>query len=106
MQGFRETGGSKAETIKIKEGMDMGRLKDDCVAPTKGPIIPEGGDRAGEAIDLKKGGVDMLVRVGKEAVDFETSAYIEGYGFKPVKLSDYKGKWIVICFYPGDFTFV
>jgi alkyl hydroperoxide reductase subunit AhpC len=27
-------------------------------------------------------------------------------GFKPVKLSDYKGKWIVLCFYPGDFTFV
>jgi len=27
-------------------------------------------------------------------------------GFKPIKLSDYKGKWIVICFYPGDFTFV
>jgi peroxiredoxin len=27
-------------------------------------------------------------------------------GFKNVKLSDYKGKWVVLCFYPGDFTFV
>ncbi len=26
--------------------------------------------------------------------------------FKNIKLSDYKGNWVVICFYPGDFTFV
>jgi len=26
--------------------------------------------------------------------------------FKNLKLSDYKGKWIVLCFYRGDFTFV
>ena len=25
---------------------------------------------------------------------------------KNVKLSDYIGKWVVLCFYPGDFTFV
>ena len=25
---------------------------------------------------------------------------------KNVKLSDYKGQWVVVCFYPGDFTFV
>ena len=23
-----------------------------------------------------------------------------------IRLTDYKGKWIVLCFYPGDFTFV
>jgi peroxiredoxin (alkyl hydroperoxide reductase subunit C) len=44
-------------------------------------------------------------RVGKRAPDFEAIAFI-GDGFKPVKLSDYKGKWVVLCFYPGDFTFV
>ena len=48
----------------------------------------------------------MLARVGKEAIDFEASAFIKDVGFNPVKLSDYKGKWIVLCFYPGDFTFV
>jgi len=48
----------------------------------------------------------MLARVGKEAPDFEANAFVAGKGFKPVKLSDYKGKWIVLCFYPGDFTFV
>jgi len=48
----------------------------------------------------------MFARVGKEAPDFEASAFIINEGFKPVKLSDYKGKWIVLCFYPGDFTYV
>lgn len=48
----------------------------------------------------------MLARVGKEAIDFEASAYLEGVGFRCVKLSDHKGKWIVLYFYPGDFTFV
>jgi len=48
----------------------------------------------------------MLARVGKEAIDFEATAFVKDVGFQPVKLSDYKGKWIVICFYPGDFTFV
>jgi peroxiredoxin (alkyl hydroperoxide reductase subunit C) len=47
-----------------------------------------------------------VARVGKEAIDFEATAFIAGKGFQPVKLSDYKGKWIVLCFYPGDFTFV
>jgi peroxiredoxin (alkyl hydroperoxide reductase subunit C) len=42
---------------------------------------------------------------GKPAPDFEAGAYVDG-GFKNVKLSDYHGKWVVLCFYPGDFTFV
>jgi peroxiredoxin (alkyl hydroperoxide reductase subunit C) len=44
-------------------------------------------------------------RVGRKAPDFEVNAYFNG-GFKPVKLSDYAGKWLLLCFYPGDFTFV
>jgi peroxiredoxin (alkyl hydroperoxide reductase subunit C) len=48
----------------------------------------------------------MQVQVGKEAPDFEAMAFVPGRGFKSVKLSDYRGKWIVLCFYPGDFTFV
>lgn len=47
----------------------------------------------------------MSVVVGKPAPDFEAKALVDG-GFKSVKLSDYKGKWVVICFCPGDFTFV
>jgi peroxiredoxin (alkyl hydroperoxide reductase subunit C) len=45
-------------------------------------------------------------RVGKIAPDFTSAAYIRGEGFKEVKLSDYRGNWLVLCFYPGDFTFV
>jgi len=49
----------------------------------------------------------MLARVGQPAPDFEATAYIPAKkDFAPVKLSDYKGKWITLCFYPGDFTFV
>jgi len=47
----------------------------------------------------------VQARVGKPAPDFELTAFHQG-GFKNVTLSDFKGKWIVICFYPGDFTFV
>jgi hypothetical protein len=46
-----------------------------------------------------------VVRVGQKAPDFEAPAYQDGK-FGQVKLSDYFGKWIVLCFYPGDFTFV
>jgi alkyl hydroperoxide reductase subunit AhpC len=47
----------------------------------------------------------VSARVGKPAPDFELEAF-HGSGFKNVRLSDFKGKWVVVCFYPGDFTFV
>lgn len=43
--------------------------------------------------------------VGKPAPDFEAPAYHDG-GFTRVKLSEYLGSWTLLCFYPGDFTFV
>ena len=47
-----------------------------------------------------------IARTGKEAPDFEATAYIAGKGFESVRLSEYLGQWVVLCFYPGDFTFV
>jgi hypothetical protein len=47
----------------------------------------------------------MTARVGQKAPDFTAPAYYKG-GFTPVKLSDFAGKWVLLCFYPGDFTFV
>jgi hypothetical protein len=47
----------------------------------------------------------MTARVGQKAPDFTAPAYYRG-GFGPVKLSDFAGKWVLLCFYPGDFTFV
>lgn len=46
-----------------------------------------------------------MVQIGKPAPDFEANAYVNG-GYSKVKLSDYRGQWVVLCFYPGDFTFV
>ncbi|KAI6206602.1 hypothetical protein M3Y94_00931200 [Aphelenchoides besseyi] len=43
--------------------------------------------------------------IGKPAPEFETEAVVDG-DFKTVKLSDYKGKYVVLFFYPLDFTFV
>jgi peroxiredoxin (alkyl hydroperoxide reductase subunit C) len=47
----------------------------------------------------------MSVRVGKPAPEFETMAYVNGE-IRKVKLTDYRGKWVMLYFYPGDFTFV
>ena len=47
----------------------------------------------------------MAARVGQKAPDFTAPAYYRG-GFTSVKLSDFAGKWVLLCFYPGDFTFV
>ena len=46
-------------------------------------------------------------QVGKPAPDFEipSTKNIEKLN-EPVKLSDYRGKWVVLLFYPLDFTFV
>jgi peroxiredoxin (alkyl hydroperoxide reductase subunit C) len=46
-----------------------------------------------------------MARVGKPAPDFEANAFVAGE-FRNLKLSDYREKWVVLCFYPGDFTFV
>jgi peroxiredoxin (alkyl hydroperoxide reductase subunit C) len=47
----------------------------------------------------------MTARVGQKAPDFNSPAFFNG-SFSNVQLSDYFGKWILLCFYPGDFTFV
>lgn len=43
--------------------------------------------------------------VQKSAPDFIADAVVDG-DFKQIKLSDYKGKWLCLYFYPLDFTFV
>lgn len=46
-----------------------------------------------------------MIRVGKPAPLFTAQAFYKG-DFTEVSLEDYKGKWVLLCFYPGDFTFV
>jgi peroxiredoxin (alkyl hydroperoxide reductase subunit C) len=81
-------------------------MKDGCVKPARGPIVPSTEKSTQAESTPPKEVMKMQARVGQEAPDFEANAFVAGKGFKPVKLSDYKGKWIVVCFYPGDFTFV
>ena len=49
----------------------------------------------------------MAVLVGKKAPDFTASAVINGEEIiDDFKLSDYSGKYVILFFYPKDFTFV
>lgn len=79
--------------------------RDQCVKPAKGPISAEGPGPQVSSSPVQKENSKVLARVGKPAPDFELSAFVDR-GFKNIKLSDYRGQWVVLCFYPGDFTFV
>jgi hypothetical protein len=84
----------------------MTEAKDGCVQPAAGPIGPPEDDVSqAPSSTAPKEVSTMKARVGKPAPDFEVAAYFDG-GFRNIKLSDYKGQWVVLCFYPGDFTFV
>jgi peroxiredoxin (alkyl hydroperoxide reductase subunit C) len=83
----------------------MPEAKDQCVKPSRGVISAPEVASASAPTSIVKEAVKMAARVGKPAPDFELSAFVGG-GFKNIKLSDYKGQWVVLCFYPGDFTFV
>lgn len=56
----------------------------------------------------------MSLLIGKPAPDFKGLALVGGdatllspeNAFKEICLDDYKGKWVVLFFYPLDFTFV
>lgn len=84
-----------------------GKPEDKCVTPAKGPILTQEEKGVGEvpAVTGTSGSVQVRAQVGKPAPDFEASGYVGG-GFRNFRLSDYRGKWVVLCFYPGDFTFV
>ncbi|NLV74107.1 MAG: redoxin domain-containing protein [Chloroflexi bacterium] len=46
-----------------------------------------------------------MVQVGKPAPEFTAAGFHNGK-FANFSLSEFKGKWVLVCFYPGDFTFV
>lgn len=46
-----------------------------------------------------------MIQIGKSAPDFTAQAVVDGQ-IKEVSLRDYRGKWVVLFFYPLDFTFV
>jgi alkyl hydroperoxide reductase subunit AhpC len=48
----------------------------------------------------------MSVLVQKPAPDFKATAVMADGSFKEISLADYRGKYVVLFFYPLDFTFV
>ena len=79
-------------------------IKAGCARPTGGPVgekpVKEEEDKQTPEKEVRS-----MIQVGKKAPDFTAPAYHKGK-FVNVKLSDYLGKWVLLCFYPGDFTFV
>ena len=47
----------------------------------------------------------MVALIQKPAPDFAGPAVVDGL-FEDISLKDYAGKWVVLFFYPMDFTFV
>ena len=70
-----------------------------CIDPSGRSMEEEVEAKGAETVE------DKRAAVGVEAPDFEATALIDG-DFEQVKLSDYAGQWVVLWFFPADFTFV
>jgi len=79
-------------------------IKAGCARPTGGPVGEPVKPEASTNTILPKE-EPRMIKVGQKAPDFTAPAYHKGK-FINVQLSEYLGKWVVLCFYPGDFTFV
>lgn len=75
-----------------------------CARPIGGPVGEETKDENKNNQEPVKE-IRAMIKVGQKAPDFVAPGYHKG-AFVNVKLSDYLGKWVLLCFYPGDFTFV
>jgi len=76
-----------------------------CARPTGGPVGEEPSENEKSEAPRTIKEERAMITVGQKAPDFVAPGYQQGK-FINVKLSDYLGKWVVLCFYPGDFTFV
>ncbi len=77
-----------------------------CARPTGGLVgEPEEPQEDTQPRPEALQGAVPMIKVGQKAPDFAAPAYHKG-AFASVKLSEFLGKWVVLCFYPGDFTFV
>ena len=84
----------------MAEEMEVG-----CARPTGGPVGEDSEENIKEEKVIGQKEVSSMIHVGKKAPDFAAPGYQQGK-FISAKLSDYLGKWVLLCFYPGDFTFV
>ncbi len=79
-------------------------VKAGCARPTGGLVGEKISEEPNEK-QMEKKEIKPMIQVGKKAPDFSSPGYQNGK-FINIKLSDYLGKWVLLCFYPGDFTFV
>jgi hypothetical protein len=68
-------------------------------------VVGDDAPTSPEQSDDSRKEIHVTATVGQKAPDFTAPAFRKG-GFESVALSDYLGKWVLLCFYPGDFTFV
>lgn len=89
----------ESEVIAVPEPLSCGQK-----VKGLGPVepLPEAQTAAASS---DGGNQKMTARVGHEAPDFKAEGYHQGQ-FKVFQLSEYRGHWTLLCFYPGDFTFV
>ncbi|PIE70674.1 MAG: peroxiredoxin [Deltaproteobacteria bacterium] len=76
-----------------------------CTRPTSAPVDESEQSEIVSPVETTVKEVGPMIMPGKKVPDFTAPAYQKGE-FTSVRLSDYLGKWVVLCFYPGDFTFV
>ncbi len=79
-------------------------FKPGCARPTGGPVGEKPVQNETQPETLPKE-ASAMIKVGRKAPDFSAPAFYNGK-FVNINLSEYLGKWVVLCFYPGDFTFV
>jgi peroxiredoxin (alkyl hydroperoxide reductase subunit C) len=79
-----------------------------CAKPVEDSQSGKNRDAAAQAVQEKPAQSARevsMIKVGKKAPNFTAPAYFQGK-FVTVELNEYLGKWVLLCFYPGDFTFV
>ncbi len=54
---------------------------------------------------MQENKIESELKIGKLAPEFEADVYVED-DIKKINLKDYRNKWVVLFFYPADFTFV
>ena len=80
-------------------------MKVGCARPTGGPVGEEIEKEAAQEKSTVKKEESAMIHVGEKAPDFAAPGYQKGK-FISLNLSEFLGKWVLLCFYPGDFTFV
>jgi len=80
-------------------------FKPGCARPTGGLVGEQEKTKATKSEESIKKEEQTMILIGRNAPNFSAPAYHKGK-FVNLELSEYLGKWVLLCFYPGDFTFV